>query len=111
MAKPTSITVPTEPIDSIPRPIQRVVARGIRGLYAKRSNCGKMAGPVFMMLITLLLHGCARPSVHEPVTLTLMDEWSNKTFSEARQRRCSNSLGKKKFGATSFPSREPRGQG
>src|SRR6202158_1225694 len=86
MAKPTSITVPTEPIDSIPRPIQRVVARGIRGLYAKRSNCGKMAGPVFMMLLTLLLHGCARPSVHEPVTLTLLDEWSNKTFSEARQQ-------------------------
>src|SRR6202521_4221483 len=45
-----------------------------------------MAGPVCMMLLTLLLHGCARPSVHEPVTLTLLDEWSNKTFSEARQQ-------------------------
>src|ERR1700687_4709028 len=86
MAKPTSITVPTEPIGSIPRPIQRVVVRGIRGLYAKWSNCGKMAGPVCMMSLTLLLHGCARSSVHEPVTLTLLDEWSNKTFSEARQQ-------------------------
>src|SRR6202165_970241 len=86
MAKPISITVPTEPTGSIPKPIQRVIARGIRCLYAKRSNCGKMAGPVFMMLLTLLLHGCARPSVHEPVTLTLLDEWSNKTFSEARQQ-------------------------
>jgi trehalose/maltose transport system substrate-binding protein len=86
MAKPTSITLPTEPIGSILKPIQRVVARGIRGLYAKRSNCGKMAGPVCILLLTLLLHGCARPSVHEPVTLTLLDEWSNKTFSEARQQ-------------------------
>src|SRR6266436_1633827 len=86
MAKPTLITVSTGPIGSIPRPIQRVVARGIRGLYAKWSNCGKMAGPVCVMLLTLVLHGCARPSVHEPVTLTLLDEWSNKTFSEARQQ-------------------------
>jgi len=44
MAKPTSVTVSTGPVGSIPRPIQRVVARGIRGLYAKWSNCGKMAG-------------------------------------------------------------------
>src|SRR5258707_662370 len=86
MAKPTSVTVSTRPVGSIPRPIQRVVARGIRGLYAKWSNCGKMAGPVCVMLLTLVLHGCARPSVHEPVTLTLLDEWSNKTFSEARQQ-------------------------
>src|ERR1700687_2279087 len=86
MAKPTSITVPTEPTGSIPKPIQRAIARGIRGLYAKLSNWGKMAGTVCIMLLTLLLHGCARPSVHEPVTLTLLDEWSNKTFSEARQQ-------------------------
>ena len=38
------------------------------------------------MLLSLLLQGCARPSVHEPVTLTLLEEWSNKTFSEARQQ-------------------------
>src|SRR5260370_7950298 len=84
MAKPTSVTVSTGPVGSIPRPIQRVVARGIRGLYAKWSNCGKMAGPVCVMLLTLALHGCARPSVHETVTLTLLAEWSNKTFSEPR---------------------------
>src|SRR6202171_3331955 len=86
MTRPAPIIMPIEPIGSIPRPIQRVVARGIRGLYAKWSNCSKMAGPVCTMLLTLLLHGCARPSVHEPVTLTLLDEWSNKTFSEARQQ-------------------------
>jgi trehalose/maltose transport system substrate-binding protein len=32
------------------------------------------------------MQGCARPSVHEPVTLTLLEEWSNKTFSDARQQ-------------------------
>src|SRR5229473_2665073 len=86
MAKPTSITVSTGPIGSIPRPIQRVVARGIRGLYAKWSNCGKMIRPICIVLLSLLLEGCTRPSVHEPVTLTLLEEWSNKTFSDARQQ-------------------------
>src|SRR4030088_343650 len=86
MPKPTSITMLTEPIGSIRKPIQRVIARGIRGLYAKRSNCGKMAGTVCILLLTLLLHGCARPSVHEPVTLTLLEEWTTKTFSEGRQQ-------------------------
>jgi len=32
------------------------------------------------------MQGCARPSVHEPVTLSLLEEWSNKTLSEARQQ-------------------------
>src|ERR1700704_5800757 len=86
MTRPAPIIMPTEPIGSMPRPIQRVVARGIRGLYAKRSNCGKMAGTVCILLLTLLLHGCARPSVHEPVTLTLLEEWTTKTFSEGRQQ-------------------------
>jgi trehalose/maltose transport system substrate-binding protein len=34
----------------------------------------------------LLLQGCTRPAVHEPVTLTLLEEWTNKRFSEARQQ-------------------------
>jgi trehalose/maltose transport system substrate-binding protein len=45
-----------------------------------------MAGTVCILLLTLLLHGCARPSVHEPVTLTLLEEWTTKTFSEGRQQ-------------------------
>jgi trehalose/maltose transport system substrate-binding protein len=45
-----------------------------------------MAGPVCILLLTFLLHGCARPSVHEPVTLTLLEEWTTKTFSEGRQQ-------------------------
>jgi len=46
----------------------------------------KMVRPICIVLLSLLLQGCARPSVHEPVTLTLLEEWSNKTFSEARQQ-------------------------
>jgi trehalose/maltose transport system substrate-binding protein len=45
-----------------------------------------MVRPICIVLLSLLLQGCARPSVHEPVTLTLLEEWSNKTFSEARQQ-------------------------
>src|SRR3981081_4140139 len=66
--------------------IQKVVARGIRGLYAERSNSCKMAGAVCIVLLLLLLEGCTQPSVHEPVTLTLLEEWTTKTFSEAREQ-------------------------
>jgi trehalose/maltose transport system substrate-binding protein len=38
------------------------------------------------VLLSLLLEGCVRPSVHEPVTLTLLEEWTNKAFSEGRQQ-------------------------
>src|SRR6202521_2927900 len=66
--------------------IQRVVARGIRGLYAGWSSSGNLVRPICIVLLSLLLQGCTRPSVHEPVTLTLLEEWSNQTFSEARQQ-------------------------
>src|SRR5713226_43893 len=66
--------------------IQRLVAQGIGGLYAGWSNSGKMVRPICLVLLSLLLEGCTRPSVHEPVTLTLVDEWSNKRFSDARQQ-------------------------
>src|SRR5258708_28457291 len=66
--------------------LQRGVEQGIRALYAGWSNCGKMARPICILLLSLVLEGCARPSVQEPVTLTLLEEWSNKTFSEARQQ-------------------------
>jgi trehalose/maltose transport system substrate-binding protein len=70
----------------MPMKIQRVVAQGISGLYAGWSNFGKMVRPICIVLLSLLLEGCTRPSVNEPVTLTLLEEWSNKTFSEARQQ-------------------------
>src|SRR6266403_5778382 len=50
------------------------------------SNFGKMANRVCIVLLSLLLEACARPSVHGPVTLTLLEEWTNNTFSEARQQ-------------------------
>src|ERR1700730_5442805 len=83
MAPPAPIIVPTGPIGSLPRPIQSVVGRGICGLCAS----GKIAGPVCLVLLSLALQGCTRPAVHEPVTLTLLDqEWTTKTFSEGRQQ-------------------------
>src|SRR5712664_4208382 len=76
---PAPSIMPTGPIGSLARPIQSVVARGIHA-------SGKIAGPVCLVLLSLLLQGCARPSVHEPVTLTLLDqEWTTKTFGERRQ--------------------------
>src|SRR6266403_1396475 len=66
--------------------LQRGVEQGIRALYAGWLNSGKMARPICMVLLSLVLEGCARPSVQEPVTLTLLEEWSNKTFSEAREQ-------------------------
>jgi ABC-type glycerol-3-phosphate transport system substrate-binding protein len=66
--------------------IQRVLAEGIRGLYAGWSGFGKMIRPICIVLVCLLLESCTKPSAHEPVTLIFVEEWSNKTFSEARQQ-------------------------
>jgi trehalose/maltose transport system substrate-binding protein len=38
------------------------------------------------VLLSLLLEGCARQSVHEPVILTLLEEWTSRSFSDARQQ-------------------------
>jgi hypothetical protein len=66
--------------------IQRVLAQGIRGLYARWSSSGKLVRPICIVLLSLLLEGCTRPSAHEPVTLTFVEEWTTKTFSEGRQQ-------------------------
>jgi trehalose/maltose transport system substrate-binding protein len=66
--------------------IHRVLAQGIRGLYAGWSSSGKLVQPICIVLLSLLLEGCARPSFHEPVTLTLLEEWTNKTFNQGRQQ-------------------------
>src|ERR1700676_4571625 len=41
---------------------------------------------VCIVLLSLLLGSCARPPVHEPVTLTLLEEWTAKTINEGRQQ-------------------------
>src|SRR5260221_14662395 len=66
--------------------IRSAVALGIRGLYAEWSNSGKTAGPVCIVLLSLLLQGCARPTVHEPFTLTLLEERTTKPYTEERQQ-------------------------
>jgi trehalose/maltose transport system substrate-binding protein len=66
--------------------IRPAAALGVRGLYAEWSNSGKTAGPVCIVLLSLLLQGCARPTVHEPITLTLLEEWTTKPYTEKRQQ-------------------------
>ena len=45
-----------------------------------------MAAAVCIVLLSLLLGSCTRPPVREPVTLTLLEEWTTKTFNEGRQQ-------------------------
>src|SRR6267142_5824328 len=66
--------------------IQRVLAHGFRGLCAGRASSARLVGPIYIVLLSFLLEGCARPSVHEPVTLTLLEEWTTKLFHEGRQQ-------------------------
>src|SRR5712692_6713050 len=54
-------------------------------MFAVFALGSKMVRPICIVLLSLLLEGCTKPSAHEPVTLTFLEEWSNKTFSEARQ--------------------------
>jgi trehalose/maltose transport system substrate-binding protein len=86
--------------------VQRVAAQRMRGMHAERPNCGKMAGTVCLALLALVLEGCARPSVHEPVTLTLLEEWSNKTFSDAREQELQQFTRETGIRVNLFPSPE-----
>src|SRR5260370_15898243 len=65
--------------------VQRLFARARCGLNSEGLPA-KIACSVLIVLFSFLLDGCARQSAHEPVTLTFLDEWPNKTFSEARQQ-------------------------
>jgi trehalose/maltose transport system substrate-binding protein len=47
---------------------------------------GRGARTVCTLLLSLLLAGCSRPAVHDPVTLTLLEEWTTRTFGEGRQQ-------------------------
>jgi trehalose/maltose transport system substrate-binding protein len=46
----------------------------------------QMAAAICMVLLSLLLGSCTRPPAREPVTLTLLEEWTTKSFNEARQQ-------------------------
>jgi trehalose/maltose transport system substrate-binding protein len=72
----------TGPIGSLPKTMRSLVTWGIRGLCAS----GKITGPFCLVLLSFALQGCRRPATHDPVTLSLLEEWSNKTFGDARQQ-------------------------
>jgi trehalose/maltose transport system substrate-binding protein len=82
MAPPVPSIVSTGRAGRLPSPIQNLVARGFYDLCA----AGKVAGAACLVLLFLTLQGCARPPVHDPVTLSFLEEWSNKTFGDARLR-------------------------
>jgi trehalose/maltose transport system substrate-binding protein len=65
---------------------KRLVAQRIRSHHDGWSTFGRMVCLLCAVWLSLLLEGCSRPTVHEPVTLTLEEEWSDKTFSDARQQ-------------------------
>ena len=81
MAPPASI-LSTGRSGRLSSPTQNLVAWGLNGLCAS----GKVAGAACLILLALALHGCARPPAHDPVTLSFLEEWSNKTFGDARLR-------------------------
>jgi trehalose/maltose transport system substrate-binding protein len=54
--------------------------------HAARSNAGRIPCAARIVLLSLLLAGCARESAPEPVTLTLLEEWTTRTFGEGRQQ-------------------------
>jgi len=66
--------------------IQRAVALAMCGLCAEWAIASKMLRPGCIVLLFFLLDGCSRPAVQEPVTLTLLEEWTTNTFSEARRQ-------------------------
>jgi trehalose/maltose transport system substrate-binding protein len=51
-----------------------------------RANFGRLVSTVCIVLLSWLLDDCTRPSLHEPVALTLLEEWTTKTFNEAREQ-------------------------
>ena len=66
--------------------IEHLVAQRIRRLCAEWPNVCRMVLSICVASLSLLPEGCSRPKIHEPVTLTLLEEWSDKTFSDARQQ-------------------------
>jgi trehalose/maltose transport system substrate-binding protein len=64
---------------------QRVDARKGRGRHAARSTSGRIAAAACIALLFQLLEGCAREPSREPVTLTILEEWTAKAFGEGRQ--------------------------
>jgi len=70
----------------------------------------EMARPICLVLLSLVLEGLREAiGFKEPVTLTLLEEWSKQDRSAKRaSRSCSNSLGENgKSEVNLLPSRSP----
>lgn len=83
-----------------------VVELGIRRLNAARSNWGKLIRPACVLFLALLVQACTRPAPHEPVTLTLLEEWTNNKYSEARQQELQQFTRETGIRVTLLPSPE-----
>jgi trehalose/maltose transport system substrate-binding protein len=55
------------------RKVYRGPAHRICSLFAAWSPSGKLVLPICLGLLSLFLEGCAKPSFHEPVTVTFLD--------------------------------------
>ena len=66
--------------------IARAVAQGTSSFKGRWSTSGKVAGRIYILVLAAFLTSCTRPSAHEPVTLTLLEEWTNKAYSQERQQ-------------------------
>ena len=65
--------------------LRRRVAPGISDLNAGWTNSRKIVRPICVVFLSLLLEACTKPTAQDPITLTLIEEWTSKSFSEARQ--------------------------
>src|ERR1035438_1520041 len=87
---------------------------GDRPPISKRNLCSRkdtanyvgVVAAVCIVLFSLLLGSCTRPPVHEPVTLTLLEEWTTKTFNEARQQELQQFTGETGIRVKLLPSAE-----
>jgi trehalose/maltose transport system substrate-binding protein len=70
-----------------------------------RSYFSRTAGAVCLLLCSLLLAGCD-DRAREPVTLTFLEEWTNKSFSEHRQRELQQFTRDTGIAVTLLPSPE-----
>jgi trehalose/maltose transport system substrate-binding protein len=76
-----------------------------RSLQNHREKDSSMRSAVYLVLVSVFAEGCARRS-HEPVTLTLLEEWTNKTFSEGRQQELQQFTRDTGISVTLLPSPE-----
>jgi trehalose/maltose transport system substrate-binding protein len=80
---------------------------GTRGLCGGWLHAGGLMRALGIVLLTVLPAGCSQtPPVHEPVTLTLLEEWTNNRFSETRQRELQQFTRETGIQVTLLPSPE-----